>query len=280
MRHHQAIEYLPELGTGSLDASAEEALASHADRCPRCRDWLTTRDLLAEVLGRDRRSGRAHPDSELLALCVLRPEEVDESDREELRSHLRRCPVCQEDMALTREAVQGARPGEISPAAAPRPRVRVLPRRRAWVAAALVVVSLGAGLLLHGLLFDRFGPADTRLDEVADSRLDEILRITSPHMEAEGPTEELSGRDLDGTQIIGSDQNLVVSKLTVQSGADVTFRAGRTVAFGDGFRVAKGARIRVGSGPSADPGTGNGTTKTTREPSGDRAGSAGPRGTN
>lgn len=268
MRHHQAIQYLPELGTGSLDASAEEALASHAERCPRCRHWLATRDVLAEVLGRDRSAGGEHPDSELLALCVLRPQEVDESDREELRSHLRRCPVCQEDMALTREAVQRARPGEIRPAAAPRPRVRVFPRRRAWVAAALVVVSLGAGLLLHGLLFDRLGPADTRRDEV--------LRITSPHTQARGPTEELSGRDLDGTQIIGSDQNLVVSKLTVQSGADVTFRSGRTVAFGDGFRVAKGARIRVGSGPSADPGTANGTIKTDREPSEERARSVAP----
>ncbi|MFW6012073.1 MAG: hypothetical protein ACOC92_00015 [bacterium] len=272
MKHRQAIEYLSELGTGSLDANAEEALASHAERCPRCRDWLATRDLLAEGLGRDRSAGGEHPDSELLALCVLRPEEVDESDREELRSHLRRCPVCQEDMALTREAVQGARPGEMSPVAAPRPRVPVLPRRRAWVAAALVVVSLGGGLLLHGYFFDRLGPADTRLDEV--------LQITSPRSQARVPTEELSGRDLDGTQIIRSDQDLVVSKLTVQSGADVTFRAGRTVAFGDGFRVAKDARIRVGSGPAADPGTGNGTTKTNREPSGDRVGSAGLRGPN
>lgn len=269
MRHRLAIEYLPEVGTGSLDASAEEALASHAERCPRCRDWLATRDLLAEVLGRDRSAGGEHPDSELLALCVLRPEEVDESDREGLRSHLGRCPVCQEDIVLTREAIQGARPGEISPTAAPRPRVPVVPRRRAWVAAALVVVSLGGGLLLHGPLFDRLGPADTRVDEVP--------RITSPDREVHGTTDEFTGRDLDGTQIIGSDQDLVVSKLTVQSGANVTFRAGRTVAFGDGFRVAEGARIRVGSESSADPATGNGRTSTNREPSGDRDRSAKPR---
>jgi len=66
------------------------------------------------------------------------------------------------------------------------------------------------------------------------------------------PTKEVSGGQIEGTQLVVGGESLLVSRLTVHSTGDVTFRAPRAVAFGDGFRVTAGARMRVETQPSRD----------------------------
>lgn len=243
MRHRDAIEYLPEHGSRSLDPVTEEELLLHAEHCEECKGWLLTRDFLASAYGPGHEHHAEHPVSDLLALCVIRPEEVHEPDRKEVRLHLEQCGTCRHELDLARLAVLHGRPS----AEAPRgrsvhpPPSRLLSRTGRAIAAGLAVVLLGAGFFIGGVLVGRIDSAGSRVGEQpgVSNGLDS--------------TEELSGRDLDGTQILGAEGRLVVSKLTVRSGADITFQAGESVAFGDGFRVLSGARLRVAStGP--DPG--------------------------
>jgi hypothetical protein len=110
------------------------------------------------------------------------------------------------------------------------------------LAAAVALLLLAVALVAGELLFSaRSGPAETELGQ-GPAKASRFAAMP-----------QLTGRDLEGTQEIAGEQGLIVSKLTVQSGADVTFR-GDFVAFGDGFRVEKGARIRVGSEEREEPG--------------------------
>lgn len=241
MKHRGATDYLPDYETGSLDPGTEVLLAAHVEGCSACRDWLDARDLLAEGVSRGWDRGADHPDSDLLALCVVRPEEVHEPDRDELHHHLQVCSLCREDLRLVREAVREARPAGTSSLA---PLHLLNPSRLSrplgLLAASVVVLLLGGGLFgLVGFLVHQMAPAD-------DSRAGAPGANSRPAAWA-GPVEELSGSDLDGTRIIAGDRRLLVSKLSVKRDADITFHAGEAVAFGDGFRVEAGGRIRVGS---------------------------------
>lgn len=265
MRHRDAIEYLPEHGSGSLDPVTEEDLLLHAENCEDCKGWLLARDLLASAYGPAQDLRAEHPGSDLLALCAIRPEEVHEPDREEVHLHLEQCETCRHELDLARSAVLHGRPSVEAPR---RRSVRTLPsvplsRTVRAIAAGLAVALLGAGLFIGGVLFSRI-----------DSQKSHLGRHPGPSNGIEG-TEELSGRDLEGTQVLGAERRLVVSKLTVKSGADVTFRAGESVAFGDGFRVLSGARVRVGSagpdpretptGTDEAPASGRGAPELVRE---------------
>lgn len=233
MKHRVAIEYLPEAGSGVLDVDTEEALATHAEGCRACRSWLATRDLLAgESAPRNGRWASDHPDSELLALCVVRPQELRESSRQDLRRHLARCRTCREDMSRLDAAVGDARPGRKS--LGHRDTLAPALRRVRWsMAAALVTAFLGGGLLVGVLSLMGRGTV-------------ERAPVASP-ASLPDPVEVLSGRELDGITVINRKRGLVVSQVTVKSGADVTLCAGDGVALGDGFRVAPGARLSVGS---------------------------------
>jgi len=240
MRHRCATDYLPDLGSGSLDAATEVALSSHVDGCTACQEWLATREVLAGGLSE---TPNSHPDSDVLALCVMRPEEVHEPGREDLRIHLESCLRCRREVALVRAAVHAARPARREVSETSRsPSFKVA---RRWMAAAVAVLVVGGGALLLGPpLLDRWAPETSRRADTA--------RGTSLPVSEEEEREELSGLDLEGVQVIGRDRTLVVSQVTVTSGADVTFRSDRGVVFGDGFRVAKGGRLRVGSSPVTD----------------------------
>lgn len=150
MRHREAIRNLSELGSGSLDAETEAALAEHAQRCTACREWLATRDLLLDVFSGVRRSEQDHPPSDLLAICVVRPHEVDESDQEDLRRHLRRCPACRRQVELTRRAVREARSTGAGDSAPPSPpATSTFSGARGWLAASIALFVLAlAGLWL------------------------------------------------------------------------------------------------------------------------------------
>ena len=110
MNHREARVYLSELGTGSLEQATEDAVASHVTECGACRAWLTTFDLLAGESRAEDELDEHHPGEDLLALCAIRPEEVYEPDRKELRRHLERCPTCRRMVALVSSAVRRARP--------------------------------------------------------------------------------------------------------------------------------------------------------------------------
>lgn len=250
MNHRQAVEYLPDYEAGSLNGDAEKAVERHVEGCSSCRDWLSTRDLLAGAMSREWDRGRDHPDSDLLALCVVRPEEIHEPDRDELREHLHSCPVCRHDLSSLQEAVREARPVEGKRVDLYRPSPWRLSGRSGLVAASLVAVLLGGGLVgLLGLFLDRIPPGDAHSDGASAHG--------SPPVASSEPMNELSGRDLEGTRLVRGDRRLVVSKLTVKRDAEITFHAGDSVAFGDGFRVEAGGRIRVGSrsGLSGDVGS-------------------------
>lgn len=261
MNHRTAVPCLSEYGIGILEPDTEEEIREHLDDCPTCREWLATRDLLAAKLSRGRKTylGEPHPDSDLLALCVVRPEEVLELDREGLRLHLEQCPTCREDLDLMRAAVREARPGAraINEAFVPRPAAYA--RARGYLAAALAAVLLGGGVLAASLylrLSPRGAASPTGPPGVAQHPETGLIQ-----------TEELSSRDLDGTQVIDSETRLVISKLTVKSGANITFNSGEVVAFGDGFQVAEGARIAVAAGVPSSPGTkATGTRAVTGQP--------------
>jgi|GEM_PF-3120845 len=259
MKHRQAIEYLSELGAGSLTPILSAELDAHVEQCDECKDWLATRDLLAGALS-THGSSDDHPEGSLLALCVIRPEEVHEADREELRIHLSRCSTCRRGVELMRAAIMAARPHDEESYRPPERRASGFRARKWLVAAAFGVFVLGGGVLLGGLLLSTSDLTDASVaqDSGSDGR----------HAARPESLQELSGRDLDGTHVIGSDRTLMVSRLTVKSGADVTFRSGETVAFGDGFRVASGAKIRVDSGPSERPDAGASRPRSETRPRG------------
>lgn len=242
MRHREAIDYLPDLGSGLLDSETQANVRAHVDDCPACRDWLATHDLLLGALSQGQLRDDDHPSSEVLALCVVRPEELREPGREELRDHLVRCSTCREAVALVGNVVHQARPGEegARPPIASRSR-RPLYRSR-LLAAGLAILVLGSGLLFGALVLSRFGP-----DPMSSAPRGSVYEATN-FSEA---TDELSGQDLEGHRVIETERTLVVSKLTVKSGADVTLRARGVVAFGDGFQVARGARLSVGAGTAS-----------------------------
>lgn len=277
MRHREAIRNLSELGSGSIDADTEAALAEHAQGCAACREWLATRDLLLDVFSGGRGLERDHPPSDLLALCVVRPHEVDESDQEDLRLHLRRCSDCRRQVELTRSAVREARSNGVGDSAplSP-PATSTFSGARGWLAASIVLFVLALAGLWVGVPARRAAelagsppavspaivasavPTSEPATAVPAAAVPTIVPSVAPSdvpvatAATVATTKEVSGGEIDGTQLVVGGESLLVSKLTVHSTGDVTFRAPRAVAFGNGFRVTAGARMRVETQPSRD----------------------------
>lgn len=245
MNHRQAVGHLADFGDpgASLEAGTERALAAHVERCAKCRDWLATRSLLAAGLSSQASRADGHPGSDLLALCAIRPAEVFEPDREDLRRHLDRCPVCRRDLERVRTAVLGARPASSGHGSSEDlGRAAPLPASVVGRVAAAVALLVACGLLAWLLLAP---PPPATPGEPAAAAVEPPPAAGVDH---------LSG-DLAGHQIVDGGVELVVSRLTVTTGADVTILAQRRVAFGDGFRVAPGARLTVVAGRSEDTGS-------------------------
>ncbi len=140
MDHREAKRHLLDFVAGDLDQGTRNAVTSHVERCVDCRAWLETHDLLASASEVD--SSSDHPDSELLALCVVRPEEGNKPGRAAVRRHLESCARCRREMELVRDAVLDARPEVARPSGAIHPK----PSHSWWrLAAAACVVAVAFG---------------------------------------------------------------------------------------------------------------------------------------
>lgn len=238
MRHRRAVELLPDFGFDILDATTESDLVRHAEACSACRDWLAMRELLVSEM-RPHAARLSHPEARVLALCAIRPDEVNELDREELRRHLDGCVVCREDLSVLRAAVTQARPrvaGSFEPAFA-------VPAKSKLAARPLLAAALWSALVLGSLVL-----AALALDRLPSGG---GTPPSSPQFQAadRAPSfQELSSQTLDGERLIEGDHRLIVSDVKISKGANVSFHAGEVLAFGDGFRVEAGARMRAGSG--------------------------------
>lgn len=241
MKHLEAIRHLPVAAEGALDTATEAALWSHVSDCSDCYHWLMTRNLLCEELQRGEDEIPWHPESSVLALCVVRPEEIYEPGRERLRSHLAECATCRQMIDRVTPAVVTARPQAFESSDREAPSTFSGPAWVGAVAAAAAPLLIGIGILLVTLIL---GYWDSGFGYIAE-------RIAPPAPQPpEDAVAELLDRDLEGTQLIQTGRGLMVARVMVKEGADVAFEAADVVALGDGFQVAAGGRLRVSSGSS------------------------------
>ena len=239
MDHREAKRHLLDFVAGDLDTRSRSAVTSHIEECVDCRAWLETHDLLASASEMD--SSSDHPDSELLALCAVRPEEGNEPGRAAVRRHLESCARCRREIELVRDAVMEARPEAAGPAGAIHPK----PSPSWWrAAAAACVVAVALGWLT--VETRRPGHVDSRPNDTVMT-MDELLQ-TRPDF----PGEEISGVEIEGTRLIEADGNLTLNQVKIKDGARVTIRTGGVVAFGNGFQIAPQAQLIVEVSPG-DP---------------------------
>ncbi len=242
MDHSRAEKHLPDLAADGLDGRCRDDVMSHVVGCAECREWLGTYDMLASAL--EETAGDEHPDAELLALCAVRPDELYESDRAELRRHLETCAQCRREVDAAGAAVRDARP---SPAA-PVPMPTSSPRRAApWrlaVAATLAACAIGALVVfgVHGWSARSALSGDEAGVRVVDGSASQPV----------APATRLSDTQIHGDRVIEAPGDLMISRTTIEDGSQVTIRAGSTVVIGNGFQVGNQARITVGGGHTAD----------------------------
>jgi hypothetical protein len=235
MRHRDAVAYLPDFALDSLDASTRAAVESHVDRCAACKSWLKTHEFLAETLIGS--PDREHPDSSLLALCAVRPEEEYELDRSGFNHHLEICGECREDLERVRDAISAARPATARAAHATSPKLI----SSWWRIAAAAIAGLAIGSLFTFGPW-RVGPHDPEPIEIP------IQSDESSDVEPSSKPEEVSGIEIEGNRLIEAERALTITKVKIKDGARVTIRAGEVVAFGDGFQIGRGTRVAVGAG--------------------------------
>ena len=240
MKHREAEALLLDLVEGRLHGHTREAVQRHVDQCGECVAWLDAYQILAGPPSPAQ--VHRHPDSGLLALCAVRPDELFESDRADLRRHLEICPQCRHEMDLVGAAVGDARPTSTQT-------TRLAPPwrgSRVWrLAAAAAIGALAVGaLLVDGL---------RRGEPVVDGASTVTATATGGSLDApsERRTEQFSEAEINGTRLIETDGGLIFSRTRIDDGAVVTIRAGETVAFGDGFQIGSQARVAVGGRPSS-----------------------------
>lgn len=235
MKHDQAKLYLTDLVAGELDADLEASVRAHTDTCDRCQNWLDTCKLFTEAQT-STCAADDHPETDLLALCAVRPEEIYERDREELRVHLEQCATCRQDVETAGAAIAEARPDPRRSEPAPAATVLMRTRPQLWLAAGLAALALAATLW--------FVPQLARKGDVtADWQRSEPVPVGQRDEATE--VEELSGRELAGANVIQAEQDLKVTDVRVMSGASLDIRGGDRVSFGQGFQIGPSARLSV-----------------------------------
>lgn len=238
MSHKEATGLLATFVSDGLEEPREAAVRAHLEECEECRDWIATYHLFEGVLGQEPRPEQSHPPSELLALCVVRPEEVFEVDRTELQDHLACCERCRGEVEILQEAIRQARPAR----AEPRFRAPVPVQTATW--SRWGRLAAGVGLLAVGLAAGYFGlmarPESSPGPQAA------ALQESGESAELVAP-DQLVDVEIEDTRLIEADQSLVVSNVKVKPGARVTFRVGEVAAFGDGFQISDGGSIVVES---------------------------------
>jgi hypothetical protein len=138
----EAIELLPWLLNGTLEAEEAQRVRAHLEGCRSCRNELGETRWAAAVFG-------THVSSEaLVALAWDRPAEGVDLDLG--RRHVKSCAACAEELALVRESRRLESVAEMRPVARPVP----FALRYGSLAAALLV-GFGAGALSLRLMADR-----------------------------------------------------------------------------------------------------------------------------
>jgi len=251
MSHREARGLLTELVSDGLEDAVASRVHDHLSECRACREWVATYETLQTAFESDgAREEEEHPSADLLALCVVRPEEVSELDRQDLRRHLDRCVACRMEIETLRTAVHEARPGSAEPA---RQSSRPAERRRRWVAHP-VLLAAGLSALafgLGGLYLARIAGTGTE-HQAYDARVASVSPAEPERVEA-GTQDHLSDVELEDARLIEADHGLLVTHVKVKPGARVTFRAGGTAAFGDGFQISDGGSIVVEAGGRRSP---------------------------
>lgn len=237
MKHDQAKLYLTDLVAGELDADLEASVRAHTDTCDRCQNWLDTCKLFTEAQT-SACAADDHPETELLALCAVRPEEIFEHDREGLRAHLEQCSICRQDVEVTGAAVAEARPDPRVAETVPVVGVLMRAQPQWWLAAGLAALAVAATLW--------FAPHLAKSGDVtADRQRSEPVPVGQRDEATE--VEELSGRELAGANVIQAEQDLKVTDVRVMSGASLDIRGGDRISFGQGFQIGPSARLSVGT---------------------------------
>ncbi len=238
MKHHDAIEWLPDLAEDCLGAPTEAEVKAHVAGCGECQDWLQTYRLVAQTLSRrEVAAAHAHPSADRLARHAVGSGLVDEVEHLELAMHLHACNVCRAAVTLGRAAVAAS--DKTTGGAASPPRLRAAAGRfRPWR------LPLAAGLVL-GLLALPF-----------------LLRPRPRD-------QEISGEYFLSNRVITAGRSISASDTTIGAGAEVTFRVGEAVILGErrilgGFRCclqrrAAGLKARTALSPCrAGPAGGSG----------------------
>lgn len=223
MTHEEIRASLDEFAAGRTEGAAHEAIRRHLDGCAGCRGLVDTWTTFAELLDDE----ALHPTAELLAAAAVGPIDPEAPEQAQLERHLEGCAPCRQQLALTRQAISGARQprplGSVhQPASRP---VRRLSPRLAW-AASLFIAAVVAG----SLAFLQREPASFPREPASSQQV--ILG------------------DLEGTRLIEAPGPLVANRVAIQPGAAITLRSGGSVAFGEGFSVGDDASLVVEVSPT------------------------------
>jgi len=235
MNHREIEGYLPDFAAGELDEAKRATVVSHIDECEECQSWLETHDLLFTAISQ--REENQHPTSEILALCVTRPEEEYEFNGADLDHHLNDCEDCRKDLERVCDAVRAARPSPSSFAHTSPSKLT-----SSWwrvAAAGILGVGIGSLLILGTLGVDQ---PDTVFLESSDQSSGSDERGT------DSVREEISDTEIEGTHLIEAEGSLTISQVRIKDGARVTIHAGDSVAFGNGFQIGPETRVSIGAG--------------------------------
>lgn len=244
MIHREASELLPGFAAGDLDGEEREAVRAHVEECSECRDWLASYGRIEEALGGDAAPAGSRPSSADLALCAVRPEEVDEPDRAELRAWLESDPETLADVELLRIAIVAARPTRASAGPQTAGRSESAPRRTSLALAAGIAAALFLGVWALAHLLE--APDAAVPWPVSGSEIARQAAAPDPDPADRWAGDRLADSDLEGSRLIESDgETLTVDNVKVRDGARITFRAGQVVAFGDGFQIGDGGSVAV-----------------------------------
>ncbi|MDH3745129.1 MAG: zf-HC2 domain-containing protein [Acidobacteriota bacterium] len=207
MQHHEVVDLLPELESGTLGDATRPAVLQHLDTCDECRSWVATCEWFSGALAET--SEDPHPSSDQLARYSVDSTRLAEPEREQLAAHLAVCDNCAEEVRLTEAALTGDEQNAT---------ILHFGRRVEHRSRAALKTGLAATLAFASLLaFSYYKSHHTRL----------------------------SGDHLAGTRVVEAIDSIKAVSTTIESGGDVTFRAGKTVVLGEGFSIGSDASFRI-----------------------------------